>query len=97
MANDLEGISRAIQRSADMREAERVQANAERGEPALFIPDSDPELQQQGFGMGYWPDHKEGCVWAFRKMANGYQRYAAARLEVALMERLVKLYDEAKS
>ena len=92
MANELNDINRAIQRSSDLREQERVKTNEERGEPALFIPMDGAE----GHGVGYWVDKENGIIVAVRRMSNGYQRYPQQTFNVEFLKRLVALYEEVK-
>lgn len=93
MPNELEGISRAIKVAADHREQEREKANLERGEPALFVPDAEPENQKAGFGIGYWIDRAQKEILAFRRMANGYELYPCARYSVTFLQRLIRLWE----
>lgn len=94
MPNELEGISNAIKLAALNREEARKQAEKERGEPDLFVPDEDPDMAAIGHGVGFWMCRgAEEKILAIRKMSNGYELHPFMVYDVSFLRRLVQVYD----
>jgi hypothetical protein len=89
--NILGDISDGIRKEAARQEDERKKWEETFGEPNLFIPDSDEEMREKGFGIGFWILSDLNYILSVPRMANGYHPKGAIRYDKSLIEMLYDL------